>query len=293
MTTSRSLLSLALGVGLAAFTGSARAETVHTVARGQTLGVIAKRYRISVDTIRQVNHLRPGQLIHPGVSLVIPDKGKEAEAIKKALAKDDLKKSDRRERDKKAKSSDEGKRPKGPVAKLIRRPGLVHFSRGTERLDVQLLARGRVSPQALAKLKHMLRAKSGAESAIDPRLAALIVKVSDHFGGRMVRVVSGFRPYSPSQYTPHSNHNHGRAMDFSIEGVKNTELRDFCRTLPNAGVGYYPNSSFVHLDVRSAKTYWVDYSRAGEPPRYEGQQAPKDADEAAGDVDVPSYDVDP
>jgi hypothetical protein len=120
---------------------------------------------------------------------------------------------------------------------------------------------------------------------IDPRLATLIGLVSNHFGGRTLHVVSGFRPYSPVQYTPHSNHNLGRAMDFSVEGVPNTVLRDFCRTFRNAGVGYYPNGTFVHLDVRSAKTTWVDYSRSGEAPRYvPGSKAPG-ADEPSNEVE--------
>ncbi len=110
-------------------------------------------------------------------------------------------------------------------------------------------------------------------------------EVSDHFGGRTLHVVSGFRPYSPAQYTPHSNHNVGRAMDFSVEGVPNTVVRDFCRTFRNAGVGYYPNSSFVHLDVRTAKAYWIDYSHPGEAPHYDSPSAEGTADEAAGDVE--------
>jgi len=32
-------------------------------------------------------------------------------------------------------------------------------------------------------------------------------------------------------------------------------------------VGYYPNSSFVHLDVRDTNSYWVDYAGPGEAPR--------------------------
>ena len=82
-------------------------------------------------------------------------------------------------------------------------------------------------------------------------------------------MVSGYRAYTPTQYTPHSNHNFGRALDFRVQGVRNEELRDFCRTLRNTGCGYYPNSTFVHIDVRDAKAYWVDLSRPGEPPRYE------------------------
>jgi hypothetical protein len=33
-------------------------------------------------------------------------------------------------------------------------------------------------------------------------------------------------------------------------------------------VGYYPNSTFVHLDVRDTPATWIDYSKPGEPPRY-------------------------
>jgi len=50
------------------------------------------------------------------------------------------------------------------------------------------------------------------------------------------------------------------------------------------GVGYYPNSTFVHLDVRSLPTYWVDYSKPGEPPRYDSANADADADEGTSDV---------
>src|SRR5262245_2752790 len=108
--------------------------------------------------------------------------------------------------------------------------------------------------------------------------------VSDHFGGRPIHVVSGFRPYSPKQYTPHSNHNHGKAIDFMVEGVPNTVVRDYCRQFQNSGVGFYPNSTFVHLDVRTAKAFWIDYSKPGEAPRYDSPAAKRDADETAAEV---------
>ncbi|HEY0711832.1 MAG TPA: hypothetical protein VGF45_04105, partial [Polyangia bacterium] len=35
------------------------------------------------------------------------------------------------------------------------------------------------------------------------------------------------------------------------------------------GVGYYPNSSFVHLDIRrGASAFWIDYSGPGENAIY-------------------------
>jgi hypothetical protein len=50
--------------------------------------------------------------------------------------------------------------------------------------------------------------------------------------------------------------------------VPNEALRDFMRGFDDVGVGYYPNSSFVHLDVREVNTYWIDYSGPGEAPQY-------------------------
>ena len=43
----------------------------HVIKRGETLGLIAQRYRTNVETIRRANGL-PGNLIHTGESLIIP-----------------------------------------------------------------------------------------------------------------------------------------------------------------------------------------------------------------------------
>ena len=285
---------------------AAASGDVHVVAKGQTLKGIAKRYRTRIDTLREVNGLKPGERIHPGLSLVIPEKGHEVEAAKKAA---ELRAADEKERDKARREKeraqgaahagaygakrdaggrgDEGAAKDGGFATKPKRPGRVKFVRGGDHAEVQLLSRhGRLVPAALATVSRMLRFyPTGAKIPVDPRLATLIGMVSDHFGGRPLHVVSGFRPFSPKQYTPHSNHNVGRAFDFSVEGVPNTVLRDFCRTIHNAGVGFYPSGTFVHLDVRPEKAYWVDYSRSGEAPRYHSPVDQAAADESASDVD--------
>ena len=53
-----------------------------------------------------------------------------------------------------------------------------------------------------------------------------------------------------------------------------TVLRDYLRrNFQKVGVGYYPNSSFVHLDVRKDRSaFWIDYSGPGERAVY--SQAP-------------------
>lgn len=271
------------------------AEVVHVVSKGQTLGAIARRYHVPVAALREANGLKTWQQIHPGLSLTIPATGPGAGAAGAGAGKgkvDPKSKVEPKSKAAAAKPEPKGKAGKGvekaePLAHPPRRPGFVRLVRGTEKLEAQLLSRrGRLMPAALPGLSRVLRFYPTNEKIpIDPRLATLIGLVSDHFGGRTLHVVSGFRPYSPVQYTPHSNHNLGRAMDFSVEGVPNTVLRDFCRTFRNAGVGYYPNGTFVHLDVRSAKTTWVDYSRSGEAPRYTpGSKAPG-PDEPSGEAE--------
>jgi hypothetical protein len=62
----------------------------------------------------------------------------------------------------------------------------------------------------------------------------------------------------------------GLACDFRVVGVRNQDLRDYLRRgYEKVGVGYYPNSSFVHLDVRKDRSaFWIDYSGPGERATY-------------------------
>jgi len=196
--------------------------------------------------------------------------------------------------DGRAKKPASGATPKGagtakaPPAWTRGQPGVVKLVRGSETLEVRVLDKKQhLVPATLPQFARFLRAKSGANHAIDARLVTLLATVSDHFGGREVNVVSGFRPYSPGQSARHSNHNEGRAIDFSIKGIANETVRDFCRTFRNVGVGYYPNSLFVHLDVRDGNAYWVDYAAPGQAPRYRAPDGKyEDDDEGDGIASV-------
>ena len=149
---------------------------------------------------------------------------------------------------------------------------------------------GTVAPFALEHLSIMIRPggaarptapvaelakKPGPEIAhgirrVDPRLVDRIQSAVDHFGkpGSPAKlfVISGYRPASVG-----SMHSSGRAIDFRVEGVKNEDVVVFCKTLPDTGCGFYPNSSFVHIDVRDSgagHVSWIDASGPGESPRY-------------------------
>jgi uncharacterized protein YcbK (DUF882 family) len=101
------------------------------------------------------------------------------------------------------------------------------------------------------------------------RLLHLVFETGRHWPGRRVEVFSGYRHPNVAK-NPHSPHMKGLACDFRVVGVKNTELRDYLRrAFPRIGVGYYPNSSFVHLDVRNGPSaFWIDYSGPGENAIY-------------------------
>lgn len=130
-------------------------------------------------------------------------------------------------------------------------------------------ARPTVSAAELAK-------KKGPELAhgirrVDERLPSRLQAIIDHFskqhdGAPKMSIISGYRPTSIG-----SMHSTGRAIDFRLEGVKNEDVVAFCKTLTDTGCGYYPNSSFVHVDVRDAgagHVTWIDASGPGESPRY-------------------------
>jgi uncharacterized protein YcbK (DUF882 family) len=256
--------SLLLAMSLPVAAG-ARADVTHVVARGHTLDAIARRYHVTVKVIVDANHLKDPRHLRVGQTLVIPGVTPPQSATHAGAA------------------NAHGTSPN--YAARARTPGVIHIKRLATNEEVNLRVgdrRGRVSPTTLRTAEHVWRYPSGATHEIDARLLSLLGIVSNHFGSRRIDIISGFRPYSPTQYTAHSNHNIGHAVDFRVEGVPNEAVRDFCRTLHNVGVGYYPHSVFVHLDSRTSSAYWVDLSRPGEPPRYESPNS--GADEGASEV---------
>jgi hypothetical protein len=45
-----------------------------------------------------------------------------------------------------------------------------------------------------------------------------------------------------------------------LPGVSNEQLAEYVRQFGFVGVGVYPKSGFVHLDVRDKSFFWLDYS---------------------------------
>jgi hypothetical protein len=124
-------------------------------------------------------------------------------------------------------------------------------------------------PEAVARGEWVTGAR-----LVHPRLLWALQRVADAFPWRTVYVYSGYRPSAVVKGSRsgahHSMHSEARAMDISVMGIPNAALFQFCRTLDDVGCGFYPNSKFVHVDVRRPGTghaFWIDASGPGEPSR--------------------------
>jgi uncharacterized protein YcbK (DUF882 family) len=128
-----------------------------------------------------------------------------------------------------------------------------------EELEVKVnLATGEVEADGYRRLRHLMRCqRTTAETPIDPRLIDLLYRISQRTGQKIM-LVSGFRAPMFSLATL-SYHTRGMAADIRIPGMTPLMVRDMAMAMGVRGIGYYPVSGFVHVDVRDQFTTWTDY----------------------------------
>jgi uncharacterized protein YcbK (DUF882 family) len=124
---------------------------------------------------------------------------------------------------------------------------------------------GTIDPAALTEIERVFRDKdTDATHEVHPRLVKVLYKLADHFDARQITLISGFR--QPNENKREGAHGKGRAADIMIPGVRLPVLAKIARRLGHVGVGYYPTSGFIHLDVREGPSYfWADRSGPGYP----------------------------
>jgi len=128
-----------------------------------------------------------------------------------------------------------------------------------EQIDVKLdLASGEVEASSYRALRHLMRCqRTGAETPLDPRLIELLYRISQRTR-QTIEIVSGFRAPMFSLATL-SYHTRGMAADIRVPGMTPLMVRDLARSMGVKGIGYYPVSQFVHVDVRDEPQEWTDY----------------------------------
>jgi hypothetical protein len=102
---------------------------------------------------------------------------------------------------------------------------------------------------------------------VQDRLIAYLYRVAHHFDSD-VQIVSALRANERKT----SRHHNGHAVDFKIVGVPAKEVFEYCKNhFPLVGIGYYPTTGFVHLDVgrEDEQAFWVDTSGSGDDANYQ------------------------
>ena len=106
---------------------------------------------------------------------------------------------------------------------------------------------------------------SGIVGSMDPTLFDLLYRVRQALGtSQTFDVISGYRsPVTNSTLrntrgggvARKSLHMEGKAIDVRLPGVPLAELRDAAKSLKAGGVGYYPDSQFVHVDTGRVRSW--------------------------------------
>jgi uncharacterized protein YcbK (DUF882 family) len=120
-------------------------------------------------------------------------------------------------------------------------------------------------PDSLARINYLLRDyRTGDVVPIDRTLLDTLYRVHSKIDGCVTfSVISGYRSPATnamlrritSGVAKNSYHMKGKAIDIRLRGCPTHKLRDICIQTHAGGVGYYPKSNFVHVDVGPVRSW--------------------------------------
>lgn len=99
---------------------------------------------------------------------------------------------------------------------------------------------------------------------IDLKLVNLLYQINRSVGSHhKINIISGYRSPSTNRklrkrsrgVAKKSYHMKAQAVDIQIPGVRLSKVRSVARSLKDGGVGYYPRSNFIHLDVGPVRSW--------------------------------------
>jgi uncharacterized protein YcbK (DUF882 family) len=134
-----------------------------------------------------------------------------------------------------------------------------------EKLTVTYREHGELIPGALAEVNRYLRDfRTEQVHDIDVGLLDALHSLYTTFDERgNFEVISGYRSprtnaalrHSTTGVAENSLHIQGRAIDVRLTSAKTAALRDAALALKSGGVGYYPESNFVHVDTGKVRSW--------------------------------------
>ena len=149
----------------------------------------------------------------------------------------------------------------------------LHHLHSGESIDVVYRIGDTYIPGAIDKLDYFLRdSRTQDEKAYDPKEFDLLHNLMARLGRTdgVIDIVCGYRtPWTNnflrtrSRHTgvaKNSQHVQAKAIDIRVPGVRTRQLRDVALSLDEGGVGYYPRSQFVHVDVGPVRR-WSFFGR--------------------------------
>jgi uncharacterized protein YcbK (DUF882 family) len=124
-------------------------------------------------------------------------------------------------------------------------------------------------PGALAKLDYFLRDHNTNEVRhFDPHLYDILADLTASVGrpNGEIDIVCGYRtPATNAALRERTNgvaknslHIQAEAIDLRMPGVNTLKLRRAALALARGGVGYYPHSDFIHVDVGRVRQWCFD-----------------------------------
>ena len=156
--------------------------------------------------------------------------------------------------------------PKGafarPMAPRVLRFDHLHTG---EKLAIEYWKGGTYESGSLNAINHLMRDfRTGDVHPIDPPLLDLLHDLADTTGTqRPFEIISAYRSASTNaQLHAHSGgvannslHLKGMAIDIRLADIPLKQLRRAALESRGGGVGYYPDSNFLHVDTGRVRTW--------------------------------------
>jgi uncharacterized protein YcbK (DUF882 family) len=126
---------------------------------------------------------------------------------------------------------------------------------------------GHYDEKALAHLARLLRdRRDNSHHRIDARLFDVLHRLQATLGTQdPFQIICGYRSKKTNAalhkksegVAKNSLHVQGKAIDLRLEHMALKEVCNAARSLKAGGVGYYPKSNFIHVDIRPKPTFWT------------------------------------